>query len=222
MAETIDVEMMVLENWKKERAELDAAIAVLEKKIQTRSGSAPVTAGNGGQIGPDEFFRLSTPDAVKKFLKIVGKPARSTTDIIEGLKRGGLSSTNYTNVYTALGRLKAKGEVVKVGENWGLDEWYPPAPSGPLRLKSILANFQQDGIPLVEAPGEVSEPEQNESEAAALSRKDVVANFIDKNGPSTRAGILAGTGIPKGTLSYCLNDKHRFVQGENGKWRNVE
>jgi hypothetical protein len=127
MADPMEAERIVLENWKRERAELDAAIEVLERKIAARTGSNPSSANMGTVIGPDEFFRMSTPDAIKKFLKIVGKPARAATDIVDGLKRGGSNTANYTNVYTALGRLKVKGEVVKVGENWGLDEWYPPA-----------------------------------------------------------------------------------------------
>jgi len=153
--------MMVLENWKRERTELDAAIAVLERKIAARgTGVSPVTSG--GKIGSDEFFRMSTPDAVKKFLKIVGKPARATTDIIDGLKNGGLP-TNYTNVYTALGRLQKKDEVVKVGENWGLNEWYPPAPARESKsandkeeseeldeLKEVPAE-KRDGLPVEEA-----------------------------------------------------------------------
>lgn len=245
MPDPMEAERLVLEAWKKERAELDSAITVLEKKIAMRGSSGATFVASSGQISSDEFFRLSTPEAIKKFLKIVGRPARPIQDIIDGLKRGGLDS-NYTNVYTALTRLQKKG-VVKVVDDWGLEEWYPPAPgrgaepreangkdeleaegksepSDPLKLKSILTNFQKDGIPLVESPVQASETpkELKEIEVDAPSRKDVVANFIENNGPSTRAEILAGTGIPAGTISYCLNDKHRFVQGENGKWRNVE
>jgi len=128
MGNSIEGARSVLEGMRKQREELDAAIAVMEKWIASQGGVVSTGTANTGQIGQDEFFRMSTPEAVKKFLKIVGKPARATTDIVDGLKRGGLTAANYTNVYTALTRLQKKDEVVKVGDNWGLEEWYPPAP----------------------------------------------------------------------------------------------
>lgn len=126
MGDPLEAERLVLETWKKERDDLDAAIRVLERKIAGRGGVAGYTSSGSGGLRPDEFFRMSIPDAIKKYLKIVGKPARSTQDIIEGLKTGGSNAANYTNTYTALSRLAKGRGVVKVGENWGLDEWYPP------------------------------------------------------------------------------------------------
>ena len=122
--ETIEAARLILEKWKQERDELDAQITMLEKWVMAHPDGIS-SAGSSRKIGPDEFFRMTTPDAVKKYLKIVGKPARATTDIIDGLKAGGMN-TNYTNVYTALGRLQKKG-VVKVGDNWGLEEMVPPS-----------------------------------------------------------------------------------------------
>ena len=141
MPDPLEAERLVLETWKKERAELDAAISVLEKKIAMRGNSGAAFVASSGHIKSDEFFRLSTPEAVKKFLKIVGRPARAIQDIIDGLKRGGLDA-NYTNVYTALTRLQKKG-VVKVGDDWGLEEWYPPA-------KESKAENGKEDSPIVE------------------------------------------------------------------------
>lgn len=50
-----------------------------------------------------------------------------------------------------------------------------------------------------------------------ISRKDQVKNFIKEHGPSTRAEIIQGTGIPVGTVAYVLNDEERFV-ARRGKW----
>ena len=33
-----------------------------------------------------------------------------------------------------------------------------------------------------------------------------------------RTAIVEGSGIPEGTVSYCLNDKRFFEQLENGDW----
>lgn len=156
MADPLEAERLVLETWKKERAELEAAITVLERRIAGRSGSGLATANSGGNVAPDEFFRMTTPEAIKTFLKIVGRPARSTTDIIDGLKQGGMETT-YTNVYTALVRLQKKG-VAKVGDSWGLDEWYAPAPSREKPTGIDLTAYTDDtpditDIPATEAQG---------------------------------------------------------------------
>jgi hypothetical protein len=55
-----------------------------------------------------------------------------------------------------------------------------------------------------------------------VTRKDEVASFIRQRGPSSRADILRGTGIPEGTIAFCLGDKDRFHQLEDGRWTNVE
>lgn len=54
------------------------------------------------------------------------------------------------------------------------------------------------------------------------SRKQQVAEFIRSGGPQTRASLLAGIDIPKGTLAYVLNDKQMFQQLKDGKWATVQ
>lgn len=125
MGDPTESERAMLQEWTRERDDLNSLIAALEKRIGLRGGAPGAVANGVGKIKPDEFFRLSTPEAIKKFLKLVGKPARPIQEIIDGLNAGGMD-TNYTNVYTALLRLQKRG-VAKVNDNWGLDEWYPPA-----------------------------------------------------------------------------------------------
>ncbi len=217
MGEATDSERLVLEGWKRERDELSGLIEALEKRIALRAGGPAGSSNSAGKVGPDDFFRMSTPEAIKKFLRTVGKPARTTTDIIDGLKRGGMNS-NYTNVYTALTRLKIKGEVAKVGDNWGLEEWYPPAKPPTDELIEKAEEF----------PAENDKQEQertgigDQPHAGTKGRKEEIAEFIRTHGPATRSEILAGTDIPKGTIGYCLNDGTMFVRGDDGKWRNVE
>jgi len=232
MGEATDSEKTVLESLKRERDELNGLIEALEKRISLRLGGTVGSSNTSGKVGPDDFFRMTTPDAIKKFLKTVGKPARSTTDMIDGLKSGGLA-TNYTNVYTALSRLEKKGEVVKVGDNWGLEAWYPPAPAR--EPKPALADLSTEEL-VEEAEkfvGKEGGEEQQKTEAVEVAatnsggtkgdgRKKEIADFINLHGPSTRAEILAGTDVPEGTFAYCMKDKERFVKGEDGKWRNVE
>ena len=50
------------------------------------------------------------------------------------------------------------------------------------------------------------------------SRRDTVMAYIEEHGPSKRARLVEATGIPKGTISYLLNDKTRFKRVEDGTW----
>jgi len=102
------------------------------------AGMASLTAGQGlgaglragavtGRIRPDEFFRMSIPEAIKAYLEIMKQP-QTPKAITDGLKAGGVlseSSHFYANVLTAIKRLRAAGQVIntKTG-GWGLASWY--------------------------------------------------------------------------------------------------
>ena len=53
-------------------------------------------------------------------------------------------------------------------------------------------------------------------------RKVELAKFLVRKGAVDRATIIAESGLPEGTISYCLNDKRFFVQAEDGKWSITE
>ncbi len=55
-----------------------------------------------------------------------------------------------------------------------------------------------------------------------LPRKEALAAFLIQNGPMSRADIVARSGIPEGTVSYCLNDKRFFEQSADGLWSATE
>ena len=89
-----------------------------------REGTAP------GQIRSDEFFRLSNPEAIRKFLAIMKRP-QSPRAIVEGLKAGGVLSNAknfYANIWTELKRASERGEIVNTPSGWALAEWYPNKP----------------------------------------------------------------------------------------------
>jgi len=60
-----------------------------------------------------------------------------------------------------------------------------------------------------------------EEGSAPKTSKRVIADFILTNGPAQRKDIIAGTGIPIGTIAFALNDKKIF-RSVNGKWDVVE
>lgn len=77
------------------------------------------------EIHHDTFFGMSISDATKKYLLIVGKPARKIEDIVEALNKGGLESPK-SSINTVLNRVKGNEGLVKIGKStWGLQEWYP-------------------------------------------------------------------------------------------------
>lgn len=49
-------------------------------------------------------------------------------------------------------------------------------------------------------------------------RKGELARFLLTNGPKLRTTIVEQSGIPEGTVSYCLSDKRFFEQKDNGEW----
>src|SRR5207248_10908249 len=90
------------------------------------------SAGDGardivtGRIRPDEFFRMSIPEAIKRFMEIMKQP-QAPKAIADGLQAGGILSESkhfYANVFTALKRMRSQGVVVNTKKGWGLAEWY--------------------------------------------------------------------------------------------------
>jgi len=118
----------VLADLRAKRDELDRTIATLEALAGLSTGPTIAARADSMQdIQTDAFFSMSIPDAVKKYLAIV-KKKQNTTDITKALERGGLQHTSknfYTTVYAILTRMEARGDVAKIGTEWGLAEWYP-------------------------------------------------------------------------------------------------
>jgi len=118
----------VLEDLKRQRAEIDMMIAFAERQLGTprRSGDCPlipVSDGASVQIEPDTFHGKNILQASEKYLNMVGRPARSTEEIAEALGRGGLSTTPGS-IATILGRDKG-GAIQRVKRGlWGLSAWY--------------------------------------------------------------------------------------------------
>jgi hypothetical protein len=121
--------------------------ADVEKKLQLialiEGTDGPSGGGGGGagaktsagkpaespNVGRHEFVGLSTPDATKRYLRKIGQRLASPREVAGALIQGGQSTQDvesvYVNVYSALKRLRAAGEVVKQGQEWGLAEVFP-------------------------------------------------------------------------------------------------
>jgi hypothetical protein len=128
-------------------AQLDAEVLIEELRrrlgvaAQNSEGGAltspgsPLVAGardaiTTGQIRPDEFFSLSNPEAIRKYLAIMKRP-QTPRAIVDGIRAGGVltnAKNFYANVWTELKRARARGEIVNTPSGWALAEWYPNKP----------------------------------------------------------------------------------------------
>lgn len=124
----------VLADLKAKRAEIDQAIAVIERVRGTigateTSAIALKSANNGDQIEGNAFFGMTITDAAKKVLGIRQRKM-SNVEIANDLKAGGLAlqSTDAANTVGSVltRRFQQVGDIVKVGRGlWGLREWSP-------------------------------------------------------------------------------------------------
>ena len=113
------------------KAELEAAIATIKNLV---AGSGNADGGSDSAIAPENvpvgaFLRLSIADATKKFLDMA-RTKQSVPTIQKALERGGLPPVKYTTLYTVLRRRESQiGDVMRLGDEWALTEWYPNNPN---------------------------------------------------------------------------------------------
>jgi len=126
--------------------------------VQAKGGTGTVTAPiyTGAAPTPDTFFGLSIAEAAIRWLSIV-KKQQTTREIVDGLEAANYhhTSQNFINtVNTALYRRERdEADVVKIGRNWALAEWYP----GRRRNRQTLAIPADHNEPM--ADDDVPEPE---------------------------------------------------------------
>lgn len=126
----------VLADLEERKANIEAAIDGV-KAILGEVGGIPHAKGDFPvSVSSDTFFGMSIVDATVKYLRM-NKSKKSTREIVDALESGGMTTTskNFTNtVYALLFRSqKLDGEVIRVGNGWGLAEWYPGRNRGRLK-----------------------------------------------------------------------------------------
>jgi hypothetical protein len=117
-------------------AALQEAVAALRKAKDALEGAslstgvAGATATRPAEIGPDTFTGLTILQAAERYLRMVGRPARTTEEIVEAVARGGLQKASPGSVATILIRShNGEGPVVRVQKGlFGLADWYPKRP----------------------------------------------------------------------------------------------
>lgn len=117
----------VLEDLKSRRSKLDQAIAGIEAMLGEVSSSVNSLIGSGTvAIHPDTFIGKTIVEAASMYLRMMGRPARSTDEITVAVNRGGLPVSKESVSAILMRDANAGGEIYKVGRGvWGLSEWYP-------------------------------------------------------------------------------------------------
>lgn len=125
----------VLADLQVRRDQIDAAIEAIRLIMgagaeisngTSSSGQRPISPQN---VPAGAFHRLSIVDATKKYLDMV-KSKQPTPQILKALELGGLPPTKYNTLYAVLRRRQSQvGDIVKMGDEWGLTEWYPNNPN---------------------------------------------------------------------------------------------
>lgn len=145
-----------------EQSSIDATIADLESRVMAMQealaslrkakeilGTAGI--GTGAPSGPprvtseiqvDQFVGMNIVPAAEAYLRHVGRPARPTAEMIEGLGKGGLRASP-DSVTTLLTRShNGDGPIVRAQKGyWGLAEWYsrrPPRIGRTAYLKDVV------------------------------------------------------------------------------------
>lgn len=123
-----------------ERAEIDQAIAALQRRLgRSVASSATASGTSGGSMPlsgcgeivahPGEFHQHSITQAADKILRRAGRPVK-TSEILAALQRAEFETASRNpsqSLYTALARHKG---FLRVRPNtWALAEWFPNAPT---------------------------------------------------------------------------------------------
>jgi hypothetical protein len=140
------------------------SLASLKKARDTLAGAGIFSSGarSGGQIVHDSFVGRSIVEASEQYLKMVGRPARSTDELVEALMRGGLQRVAPASVATLLIREhNSGGAVVRAQKGfWGLAEWYPKRPPRLKRAGTVMDGKTVEDVVFEEGLGEAETAEE--------------------------------------------------------------
>ena len=149
-------------------AALEAQIAAFQKAVdslkEAKAAMSGIVSGpsrRAGNIAVDEFTGMNITEAAEHYLRIVGRPARSTQDIVDGLMKGGLERVAPASAATLFIRShNTGGKIVRIQKGlWGLEEWYQKRPPKIKRTR----NCEEEEIE-VEAESDETAVAPNDSE----------------------------------------------------------
>jgi hypothetical protein len=157
-------------------ADLEAKKAQIESAIQairliagmgTSAGSLGASPSSNSiqSLASDAFLGMTITDATKKLLGMTKKKL-STQDVMKYLEQGGLPPIAYNTAYGVLRRRQNQvGDILNVGGEWALKEWYPNFKPKQRAVKetedSEVADATEEAVEAVEAEEGTEQVEPN-------------------------------------------------------------
>jgi hypothetical protein len=221
----------VIASLRSKRAALDNAIAALEALASSGAaspdGAMPSTvsfSGSGaGEVPDGAFHGLSMPAAIRMYLEMV-RSKKTAKEIGDGLKKGGLESTaKYYDkiVYSTLDRLRKSKDVVKIGNAWGLPNWFPALMRAGAGVKPGKARRGRPRKSTPQGPKLLAATNNAKPEP---STSDMIDWFLrDNPGLHTPEQIQSATRIANIQVAKMvlgtMVKKGRVTRSEDGKYR---
>jgi hypothetical protein len=218
------------------RAALDAAIASLRALVSSgvsgADGSIATTnvsfsASGAGEVPDGAFHGKSMPAAIRLYLEMV-RTKKTAREISDGLKKGGLESTSKffdKIVYSTLDRLRKVGEVVKIGNAWGLPAWFPALMRAGAGAKSGRPRRGRPPKSALQGPKllAIAPEEKPKLRFPRLKTSDEIDRYLrDNPGPHTDEEIRSATKISNIQVARMVLGtliKRGKVTKEDGKYR---
>ncbi len=172
---------------------LQSEMAIIDKAIQLleREGKSSPAATQQGKY----FRTVGLSDAIRE---IVAAEWISPTEVRDRLMRGG---------YPNKDKSKLLGSVFATMKRLGGSVFEMKRIDGKLKYRVC----QQPSVGT-----EAATPRH--LNGSNPSRKMQIHEWLTANGPSTRKGVVNGTGIPEGTVGSYLSTDHDLFEKRDGHW----
>lgn len=173
----------------------------------TATANGAVRANRAGVIPSNAFFGMSLVDAAKKYIEL-SQAKRTLVQIVKGLEEGGMPPQKSGTVYAALRRRESTvGDIMKVGEEWGLKDWFagisvgeaaktktPKAKKGKKKIKKaakVVATKSPKTEPTDTSTTGAPEEISTKDKATDITVRDAAHAVLVKEDAPMHAGTLA-------------------------------
>ena len=222
----------VLADLQARRDQIDAAIAAINliRGSGVSASLSPSAGMSSRSIPPNAFFTMGIGEAARKYLEMV-KGKQTVGQITKALEQGGMPPLKPNTVYAALRRREAVNkDIIRLGEEWGLKEWFsnvalpkqrltkPPKPKATSKAKASEQKTK---------PKPTTSAESTDSRPDPISVVDAVEKIITEAGKPVHAAVLVvelrkygktNTNINSIRASLPKDSRKRFENVGNNTW----
>jgi DNA-directed RNA polymerase delta subunit len=229
----------VLADLEAKREQIDAAISAIQLIRGAGGGSGGGASVASGVVASNAFFTMGIGEAARKYLEIV-KGKATVQQITKALEQGGMPPLKINTVYAALRRREAvTGDLIRVGEEWGLKEWFSnislPKPTrtkgkkkpGTAKKAAKKTGSAKTPAAALKAPEPSASTEPVSPTAVAISMVDATEKILTEHDRPVHATALAeelrdkyGKNSNRDSIRASLpkDAKNRFVNIGGNVW----